>query len=712
MKSLFSSRRPSNRRRSSTKSRRLGAEKLEQRQLMYAAPVFAAVDLTTTESLAAAVESPNPCDDLGGVEDDKPTTEGPDPQPDPDCGPPQGGSSSMVPAFNSNPGAKHTLFLDFDGHYEHLWGINFDVVTPAYDTDGAGTISTGEATEIEEIFRRVAEDFAPFDVNVTTVDPDPNAGIDTPNSGKVLRVAIGGSVDDWHDPGSRTIGVAKYNSYNNITLDNLVYVFSEDINSPERVAYTISHEAGHSYGLRHLNVTHPAGRNALMADTLPPVLAARSIWWHGTNNKGKSQSDVAELTDTLGKRADDAGDSIDTAVHRIGTGSLGTYMITAIGDRDFFSFDVNHRSQVTLAADVLSIAFPGDGANLDATIELYSQSGASIASAATATSSVLNAEVTEILNPGTYFVAVGGAGQYGDLGQYTLQLDMTYLSPVRLEGGTLTIDGTIWADDAVVSLNADGDVVVDLHRDTGTAASAVMVADSGNDPPPVNTLNVFARTDVTDILFRGHDGDDDFRNDTPIPSTAEGGAGADYLVGGSADDRLYGGADNDRVFGSLGNDWLYGGDHDDYLYGSAGDDVLVGEAGNDQLLGSAGHDALYGDHIKSLGFLGLAGGDDYLDGGTGNDTLRGGKGNDSLFGRHGVDDLDAGAGNDYLDGGHDDLRDTLRGGTGADQFVQHYERRFVADLRSGRITAVWVAEDSLVDYSWIEGDTKLNRYWS
>ena len=97
-----------------------------------------------------------------------------------------------IPQLNSNPGAAHTLFLDFDGNFESFWasdGFEFTNTTmPGFDVDNIpGGYSAFERAIISDVFRYVAEDFAPFDVNVTTVDP---GGWDNAD-GRQLKVVIG-----------------------------------------------------------------------------------------------------------------------------------------------------------------------------------------------------------------------------------------------------------------------------------------------------------------------------------------------------------------------------------------------------------------------------------------------------------------------------------------------------------------------------------------
>ena len=74
-------------------------------------------------------------------------------------------ATGPVPVLRSRPGARGVLYLDFDG----------EVVTDPYWANGrtiraaASEFSTAQMTDI---WRIVAEDFTPFQVNVTTVEAD------------------------------------------------------------------------------------------------------------------------------------------------------------------------------------------------------------------------------------------------------------------------------------------------------------------------------------------------------------------------------------------------------------------------------------------------------------------------------------------------------------------------------------------------------------
>src|SRR5262249_9697043 len=79
---------------------------------------------------------------------------------------------ATIPVSHSNPWAAAKLYLDFDGHFEATWGSWTNATTPAFDQDGdRSTFSDSEIASITEIWTRVSEDYAPFNVDVTTVDP-------------------------------------------------------------------------------------------------------------------------------------------------------------------------------------------------------------------------------------------------------------------------------------------------------------------------------------------------------------------------------------------------------------------------------------------------------------------------------------------------------------------------------------------------------------
>lgn len=81
--------------------------------------------------------------------------------------------------------------LDFQGstYTNTAWNKNGNTITvPAYSVDSDPAFSTTELQNIIAIWRGVAEDYSPFDVDVTTIN-QVTAGTAPAN---YMRVAIGG----------------------------------------------------------------------------------------------------------------------------------------------------------------------------------------------------------------------------------------------------------------------------------------------------------------------------------------------------------------------------------------------------------------------------------------------------------------------------------------------------------------------------------------
>ncbi len=136
--------------------------------------------------------------------------------------------------------------------------------------------------------------------------------------------------------------------------------------------------------------------------------------------------------------------------------------------------------------------------------------------------------------------------------------------------------------------------------------------------------------------------------------TIYGGFGDDIIDGKNDADTIFGEEGKDRLYGAKGNDLVYGGDDNDVIYGGGGSDLIFGESGSDWISGGHGNDTLNGD-----------GGNDRIDGNEGNDRINGGDGGDTLYGGDGHDTINGGTGNDIIDG--KDGADKLYGDDGQDR---------------------------------------------
>ncbi|WIA29692.1 hypothetical protein OEZ86_012174 [Tetradesmus obliquus] len=156
-------------------------------------------------------------------------------------------------AFNlsSRSASAKKIWLDFDGCI--LTGTswnndNYPVITiPPYDKDGINTtFNSEERSDIVAMWRAVAEDYAPFDVDVTTIPPGA-----TIESRYIFRACIGG---DGTGTGLEQYGAAGWSRLNTFGEANPppVLIFSQkNYNIPKYVWEAISHELGHTFGLSH-----------------------------------------------------------------------------------------------------------------------------------------------------------------------------------------------------------------------------------------------------------------------------------------------------------------------------------------------------------------------------------------------------------------------------------------------------------------------------
>jgi hypothetical protein len=328
---------------------------------------------------------------------------------------------SSITILNSLPGAVASLYLSFVGRFDAFWGSYSNITTPAFDQDGDPTsFSSGELSSIETIWESVSEDYAPFNINVTTVAPPSLI------NGVTQLVAIGGS-SAW--TGGSYGGISYVDSFTSF-MPNVSFVFSVNLgNNARYTAEAASHEAGHAFGLQHqmqfdANGTLVTEYYAGPGDGRAPIMgnsysATRGLWWYGPSGDATSNQDdmsVIASSDTngFGYRPDDHGNtaSTATALTVLGSQLSGSGVITTTTDVDYFSFTTDP-GQISLSVDV-----PADINNLDARLELRDSVGTLIASASPTSS--FNATITATVAAGSYRLVVGSNGGYGDVGQYTV----------------------------------------------------------------------------------------------------------------------------------------------------------------------------------------------------------------------------------------------------------------------------------------------------
>lgn len=374
-------------------------------------------------------------------------------------------SAAYVPGdalfLHSRPGATKRVYLDFNGHTfsNTAWGAGtFVAVAFSTDTDRAN-FSDSERTAIINIWHRVAEDLAPFDIDVTTEEPasfNSTTGRviiteDTDANGVAMPSAGGGGVAYVN-----VFGASNYHTYYSPAI---VYADNLGPNVDTYIAEASSHEFGHNLGLSHdgttAGVAYYAGHGSGLVSWAP--IMGNSYYNNVTEwSKGEytganqTQDDLAIIGAKLGFRADDHGNSIasGSTLTVAGDGTvdasnpeLDPYnllpqnkgVINSGTDVDVFTFVAGSGPltlTVTPAWDAFYRATTRRAANLDVGLELRDNAGNLVASSDPDTDT--SASVSATVGAGTYHLLVTGVGNavvpysdYDSLGQFFINGSIT-----------------------------------------------------------------------------------------------------------------------------------------------------------------------------------------------------------------------------------------------------------------------------------------------
>lgn len=444
--------------------------------------------------------------------------------------------------FHSRPGAPNVLYLNFAGDTitGTVWNTDLGRSTiPAvvFSTDGDySTYSDSEQAAIRSIWQRVSEDYAPFDIDVTTERPPVF-------NNRMANLLITRSTDanGAPNPSSTAGGVAyvdvfnlsSYSSYRPawVYVDNLGY-------NEAHIAEAASHEVGHNLGLSHDGRTggteyyggHGSGETSW--STLMGTAYYRNVsqWSKGdyylANN---TEDDLAIITGKVPYRADDHGDTLGGATALVMTGGTNIVSTTPADDPDntnpankgvieratdvdLFSF-VTGDGPVRLAVDPWVTPAGTRGNNLDVLLALRDAGGGVVATNNPA--SQTGAVIETHLPQGLYFLTVrnSGAGDpfspapsgytaYGSLGQYFVSgyvseavpfvippvADLA-VSDLTQPGATSLLFTVTYSDDVAldVSFIDSFDVRVKGPRGYDRLAQLVAVTPLGNGTPRIAT---------------------------------------------------------------------------------------------------------------------------------------------------------------------------------------------------------------------------------
>lgn len=337
--------------------------------------------------------------------------------------------------LHSRPLATKKLLLDFDGFVTHNTPWNPtgpDIVSTPFDQDGDDTkFSNGELTTIQGVWQAVAEDYAPFDVDVTTEDPGTEAMCrrsigDTHYGQRIVISPVDGVT------GGTAGGVAFLGSFDWVNSADEVPCFCFSIGSGNDQngigSATCPHELGHTLGLNHDGTSSQGYYDGGSGPWAPimgvgygkPIVQFSKGEYPDANNLEDDYLVMQSHTALL--RTDDYGNTPATAGILPGPNPSVTGVIERRTDKDFFRF-ATQAGNITVTA----APWPQDP-DLDIQLDLVDSNGTVIESA---NPGGLGASITRNVPAGTYYVSVDGVGtgdpsnpnnysDYGSLGNYTL----------------------------------------------------------------------------------------------------------------------------------------------------------------------------------------------------------------------------------------------------------------------------------------------------
>ena len=337
--------------------------------------------------------------------------------------------------LHSRPGSDRVLYLDFDGHTlaDTGWneGLDPSIVVDPFDIDGnPASFSDAEKRVIQQVWRRVAEDYAPFDIDVTTEDPGIDALVSNgPGDPEVgVRALIG---DDaayiGEAPDSGILGLALLGTFGG-DVDNPALVFSVAHGTDYgMIGDTVSHEVGHTLGLEHhgdADNEYYAG-HGIWAPIMGSGPSSSVNQWSKGDYAGASnaaQDDLAVIGATLATVvADHPVDQASAA--ELGAGDVAQGTLIRADDQAWYLVRAS-AGRATFAGAVAA-----ESPNLKLGLSLRDATGA-VLSTSPADRVPLSASLTANLPAaGSYYLVVDGVGyldanrgftDYGSLGRFSV----------------------------------------------------------------------------------------------------------------------------------------------------------------------------------------------------------------------------------------------------------------------------------------------------
>ena len=446
--------------------------------------------------------------------------------------------------FHSRPGAPNVLYINFAG--ENVSGTAWNTslgrtVIPALpyskDTDRAN-FSDSEQLDIRRVWQRMAEDFAPFNIDVTTERP---ATFTT----RTAMVVITSNLDANGDPNpsSGAGGVAYVNVFgaSNFATYRPAWVYHNNLgNNEANIAEAASHEIGHNLGLTHDGTSTSGyygghGSGDISWGPLMGTGYGRNVsqWCKGDYlDANNTQDDLAQIAAKISYVTDDHSNTATGATALVVTG--GTQIVSTTWENDPAGSNPDNKGVIerNTDVDVFSLVTGSGpvrlavnpwitpsgtrGGNLDVLLELYNEAGELVTASSPAT--LTTALIETSLAAGRYYLHVRNAAagnplassptgytSYGSIGKYHISGFVAEATGVvvppsaELAVGPITTAGqstktftVTYTDDAGVDVSTigTGDIRVTGPNGYDRVATLVAVSSSTDGTPRTATYSV------------------------------------------------------------------------------------------------------------------------------------------------------------------------------------------------------------------------------